>query len=117
MSFGPRIVIALQICWVLYGVWRVLCGHAHGFLALLIPVLLLIGLCLRRRIAWYVARWFVGLIVVVGMLALLADVISKVVAGEWSMWFVISIQIVLAIIVFRLLGRSDSREYFNAPSE
>ena len=82
-------------------------------LGIVMQIALLIGLYTRQPIAWVTARWLTAL----GAAIMSVLFVLVVVSGTTKLWIlcITGLDIALAWIFFALLGRPDSRAYFNAP--
>ena len=76
---------------------------------------LLIGLYTREPIAWFTAPWITAM----GAGIMTVFFVLVVISGTTKLWIlcVAGLDIALAWVFFALLGRPDSRAYFNAPSK
>ena len=116
MPLGPKLVIAMLMIGlvsaviVMFARLSVRVGDTFG---IVIQIAFLIGLYTRQPVAWITARWFTGLgIAIMSVLFVLA-----VMGGATKFWILclFALQITLSWIFFALLGRPDSRAYFNTP--
>src|ERR1044072_9919332 len=116
MPIGPKLVLAIQMIGLALSVFwaftllRV--GNAIGFV---IESAIFIGLSTRQTVAWVTARWLTA----IGGVALLVLLLFTALSGQTklSVWALVALQNVLTWLFFFLLGRPDSRAYFNAPQK
>jgi hypothetical protein len=116
MPLGPKIVLAFLMIGLALGVFWLfarLSTHLGDMLGIVIQIALLIGLYTRQTIAWITARWLSA----IGAAIMSVLFVLVVMAGTTKLWIlvVVGLQITLAWLFFALLGRPDSRAYFNAP--
>jgi hypothetical protein len=116
MPLGPKLVLALLIIglasvfFLLFVRMSVVLGDMLG---ITIQIALLVGLYTRQSVAWLTARWFTA----IGATIMSILFVWVVMAGATKLWIltIVALDITIAWIFFALLGRADSRTYFNAP--
>jgi hypothetical protein len=116
MPIGPKLVLAFLMIGLAFGVFWLfarLSVHLGDMLGIVIQIALLIGLYTRQTIAWITARWFTA----IGAAIMSVIFVFVVISGATKLWILamMGLQITLAWVFFALLGRPDSRAYFNAP--
>jgi hypothetical protein len=104
---GPRV----------YGVWAFTLLRVGDTIGIVTQSAILIGLYTRQTAAWRAARWLaaLGAVLLSIALALSAPGVMSPHGTKLWVWAVAALQTALAWWFFCLLGRSDSRLYFNAP--
>ena len=116
MPLGPKLVFAFLLVGLASSVFwlfvRVAMGSAN-MLGIVIQIALLIGLYTRQTVAWATARWLTALGASITSIMFLLVVMS----GATKFWVLalVAFEIVLSWVFFALLGRADSRVFFNAP--
>ena len=72
-----------------------------------------IGLYTRQTVAWMTARWLTAIGAVITSILF----VFAAFGGSTELWIlaVVALEVALAWLFFWLLGRADSRAYFNAP--
>jgi hypothetical protein len=116
MPLGPKLVFALLIVGLASGMfWFFLglntkIGHVLG---IVIDIALLTGLYTRQTVAWFTARWLTA----IGASIMSVAFVLVVMSGTTKFWIlaIVAIELALSWWFFALLGRADSRTYFNAP--
>jgi hypothetical protein len=115
MPLGPKLVTGWMIVALVLTLASLLTRMTSGtgdVVRIVVQIALLTGLYTRQPAAWYAARWLAGLSIVVSVIFVaLACFASNRTAG-----LVAYALATLAVVsgFFYLLGRSDSRAYFNA---
>jgi hypothetical protein len=118
MPVGPKLVLAFLTVGLAFAVfWSFarMSVRPSDMLGIVIQIALLIGLYTRRTVAWVTARW----LTVIGAAITSIFFVWVVMAGTTRVWIlaVVALDITLAWVFFALLGRPDSRAYFNAPGK
>ncbi len=113
---GPKLVLAILMIGLVLavvGMFARLSARVGDMFGIVIQIALFIGLYTRQPFAWITARWFT----VLGAGIMSIFFVLVVMSGTTKFWIlcVVGLDIALAWIFFMLLGRSDSRAYFNAP--
>jgi hypothetical protein len=119
MPLGPKLVLAIQMIGLAFGVfWAFTLMRVGDTIGIVIQSAILIGLYTRQTIAWMTARWLTGIGAVLLSFAVVISVPSLFAQEHGTklwVWGVLGFEAGLAWSFFCLLGRSDSRAYFNAP--
>jgi hypothetical protein len=116
MPLGPKLVLGLLIIGLASAVFWLFARMSVGLgdmLGITIQIALLVGLYTRQRVAWLTARWFTA----IGATIMSILFVWVVMAGTTRLGIlaIVALDITLAWLFFALLGRPDSRAYFNAP--
>lgn len=114
MPFSVKLVIGTLIVLLLLNVISLFMSFpaAGGIVAIVVQLALLNGFYNRQRVAWYVARWLSAIAVCCDVVILL---IASIASGATLALIISAIaSFVPASAFFYLLGRPDSRAYFNA---
>lgn len=115
MPLGPKLVFAFLIVGLLTGLFWFFAGATSlgHVLGIVIDIALLIGLYTRQTVAWVTARWLTA--IAIAFLSIIFVLV--VMAGSTKLWVVawFGLQLALEWFFFAVLGRADSRAYFNAP--
>jgi hypothetical protein len=114
MPLGPKLVLAIQIIGLAFSVfWAFTLVRVGDTIGIVIQSAILIGLYTRQTIAWVTARWLTA----IGAAIMSVLVVLTAIGGTTKLWIwaIVALQTVLTWFVFSLLGRPDSRAYFNAP--
>ncbi len=118
MPLGPKLVLAVQMIGLALSVfWAFTLSRVGDTIGIVIQSAILIGLYTQQRAAWRAARWLACLgavILSIGLALTAPGVISPDGTKLW-VWGVVALETALAWWFFSLLGRPDSRAYFNAP--
>jgi hypothetical protein len=119
MPLGPKLVLAIQMIGLAFGVfWAFTLLRVGDTIGIVIQSAILIGLYTRQTIAWMTARWLAVIGAVVLSLAVMITIPSLFAQEHGTklwVWGILVFQASLAWLFFSLLGRPDSRTYFNAP--
>jgi hypothetical protein len=114
MPLGPKLVLAIQIIGLAFSVfWAFTLLRVGDTIGIVIQSAILIGLYTRQTVAWVTARWLTAIgAVIISILFVFAAF-----GGGTKPWIlaVVALEVALAWLFFWLLGRGDSRAYFNAP--
>ena len=115
MPLGPKLVFAFLIVGLLSGVFWFFAGATNlgNMLGIVIDIALLTGLYARSTIAWVTARWLTGLSNI--LFTIMFVVVVMYSSTKLWMLALLAVELALAWLFFALLGRPDSRAYFNAP--
>jgi len=119
MPAGAKLVIGSLLGLVVLNIMSLLVQTAPSLpaaVAIIIQIALLVGLFDRRPFAWHAARWLTALAIASDAVALVMAAPLAVVA-RYSLLTSVLVNLALAIGLFCLLGRADSRDYFNAPQK
>ena len=115
MPRGPKFVFAFLIVGLLSGMLWFFAGARNlgHMLGIVIDIALLTGLYNRSTIAWVTARWLTAL----SNISFTSIFVVVVMYGSTKLWVlaVVALELALSWVFFALLGRADSRAYFNAP--
>jgi hypothetical protein len=116
MPASAKLVIGVLITLLVLNMLSVfahIIPSAGALFAIVVQIALLTGLYARQTVAWYAARWLSGFAVLCDALILM---VAFTATGTTAalIWSTIS-SLALACGLFCLLGRHDSRTYFNAP--
>jgi hypothetical protein len=119
MPLGPKLVLAIQMIGLASSVfWAFTLMRVGDTISIVIQSAILVGLYTRQTIAWMTARWLTAIGAVLLSLAVVITVPSLFAQEHGTklwVWALVAFQAVLAWLFFSLLGRPDSRAYFNAP--
>src|SRR3954453_19356344 len=117
MPRGPKLVLTIQLIGLAFAVfWAFARLNAAGSIGIVIQSAIFIGLYTRQTVAWMTARW---LSAIGAALMTIAVIIAfpSLFAGEHGLqlwvWGVLVVNGSLDWFFFCLLGRADSRLYFN----
>jgi hypothetical protein len=114
MPLGPKLVLAIQTIGLAFSLfWAFTLLRVGDTIGIVIQSAILIGLYTRQTIAWMTARWFTAIGAVIMSVVLVFTAIGG--ATKVWIWAIVAFQTVLTWFFFSLLGRPDSRAYFNAP--
>ena len=114
MPLGPKLVLAIQMIGLALSVFLAFALLRVGdTLGIVIQSAILMGLYTRQTVAWMTARWLTA----IGAAITSILFVWVVMAGTTKLWIlvIVALEITLAWVFFALLGRPDSRAYFNAP--
>ena len=114
MPLGPKLVLAIQMIGLAFSVfWAFTLLRVGDTIGIVIQSAILIGLYTRQTVAWVTARWLTAIGAVIMSVLLVLTAIS----GATKLWIlaIVALETVLTWVFFSLLGRPDSRAYFNAP--
>ena len=115
IPLGPKLVFAFLIVGLVSGVFWFLAGATSfgHLLGIVINIALLIGLYTRQTIAWVTARWLSG--IAIAFMSIIF--VLMVMFGATKLWVLawFGLELALECFFFAVLGRADSRAYFNAP--
>ena len=116
IPLGPKLVLALLMIGLVLavvGMFVRLSVRFADMFGIVMQIAFLIGLYTRQPIAWITARWFTALAAAIMSVLFVLVVMS----GTTKLWIlcIAGLDIALAWVFFALLGRRDSRAYFNAP--
>jgi hypothetical protein len=116
MPLGPKLVFAfllIELISAVFWLFLRLASNVGDMLGIVIDIALLIGLYTRQTVAWVTARWLTA----IGAAVMSVLFVLVVISGTTKLWIltVVAFEIALAWVFFALLGRRDSRDYFNAP--
>jgi len=116
MPLGPKLVLAFLMIGLASAVFWLFLRVSVGLgdmLVIVVQIALLAGLYTRQTIAWVTARWLSA----IGATIVSILFVRVAMAGSTKPWIlaIIALDIALAWVLFVLLGRPDSRAYFNAP--
>jgi hypothetical protein len=114
MPLGPKLVLAIQMISLALSVfWAFTLLRVGDTIGIVIQSAIFIGLYTRQSVAWVTARWVTALGAVIMSVVLVLTAIGGATKG-W-IWLGLALEVALAWLFFALLGRPDSRAYFNAP--
>jgi len=114
MPLGPKLVLAIQMIGLALTVfWAFARLNVGDTLGIVIQSAILIGLYTRQTVAWLTARWLTAIGAVVMSVLLVLAAIGG--ATKLWVWALVALETALTWLFFSLLGRPDSRAYFNAP--
>lgn len=118
MPLGPKLVLAIQMIGLALTVfWAFTLLRVGDTISIVIQSAIFIGLYTRQTAAWLAARWLTAIgavILSVGLVFTTPGLMSPHGTKLW-VWALVAFQTALAWWFFFLLGRPDSRAYFNAP--
>ena len=116
MPLGPKLVtgwVMVVLVLTFASLFTRMTPATGDVVSIVVQIALLAGLYTRQPAAWYAARWLAGLSIVFGVIfVVLACFASNATAGLIA--YAVA-TLALASGFFYLLGRADSRAYFNAP--
>ena len=117
MPLGPKLVLAMQSISLALNLFLG-CARpsARDGIVIALQSTLVIGLYSRQTAAWLAARWLAA--IGVGLALFLLVFLLPFIGDRqqfWLNWAYLAFQTALTWVFFFLLGRSDSRAYFNAP--
>jgi hypothetical protein len=119
MPFGPKLVLAIQMVSLALTVfWAFALFRVGDTISIVIQIAVLTGLYTRQRAAWRVARWLSAMGAIILSTGLVITVPSLFLPAHGTklwVWALVALETALSWFFFSLLGRSDSRAYFNAP--
>ncbi len=119
MPLGPKLVLSLLSVSlalnVFFGFAR---PSTREAVVIALQSAIVIGLYARQTVAWLAVRWLSAIAVGLALFLLVLLLILPF-TGErqqfWTYWAYLAFQTALVWVLFFLLGRTDSRVYFNAP--
>jgi hypothetical protein len=114
MPLGPKLVLAIQMIGLVLSVfWAFTLFSVSDTISIVIQSAVLIGLYTRQTVAWVTARWLTA----IGATITSIFFLWVVMAGTTKFWIlaIVAFEITLSWVFFALLGRPDSRAFFNAP--
>lgn len=118
MPLGPKLVLAIQMIGLAFSLfWAFTLLRVGDTIGIVIQSAILTGLYTRQTAAWRAARWLAAIgavILSIGLVLTAPGLMSPHGTKLW-VWAVVALETALAWWFFSLLGRSDSRAYFNAP--
>ena len=115
MPLGPKLVFAFLMVGLLTGLFWFFAGATNlgHVLGIVIDIALITGLYTRSTVAWVTARWLTGLSNI--LVTIMFVVVVMFSATKLWVLALVALELTLAWLFFALLGRADSRAYFNAP--
>jgi hypothetical protein len=118
MPLGPKLVLAIQMVGLALTVfWAFTLLRVGDTISIVIQIAILTGLYTQQAAAWRAARWLsaIGAVVLSLGLVLTAPGLMSPHGTKLWVWAVVALETALTWFSFSLLGRPDSRAYFNAP--
>jgi hypothetical protein len=119
MPLGPKLVLALQS---LSLALNVLAGFSRpstrAAIIIVIQSVIVGGLYRRQTAAWLAARWMSAIGVALALFLLVFLLIIPFSGSRHqfrAFWIYLALETTFVAVVLFLLGRADSRAYFNAP--
>lgn len=114
MPLGPKLVLAIQMIGLAFSVfWAFTLLRVGDTIGIVIQSAILIGLYTRQAVAWVTARWLTAIGAVIMSVLLVLTAIGG--TTKLWIWLIFALEVALTWLFFVLLGRPDSRAYFNAP--
>jgi len=118
MPPGAKLVLAIQMAGLALTVfWAFTLLRVGDTISIVIQIAILTGLYTRQAAAWRAARWLSAIgaaVLSIGLVLTAPSLISPHGTKLW-VWAAVVLETALTWFFFSLLGRPDSRAYFNAP--
>jgi hypothetical protein len=119
MPLGPKLVLAIQMIGLAFSVfWAFTLMRIGDTISIVIQSAILIGLHTRQTVAWMTARWLgvIGAVLItIAALITIPSLFDREHGTKLWVWSLVAAEAALSWLFFYLLGRPDSRAYFNAP--
>ena len=119
MPLGPKLVLAIQMIGLASSVfWAFTLLRVGDTIGIVIQSAILIGLYTRQTVAWMTARWLTAIgavLITIAVAVTIPSLFEPEHGTKFWVWGILAVEAIWAWLFFGLLGRSDSRAYFNAP--
>ncbi|GEM_PF-4544392 len=119
MPLGPKLVLTIQMIGLALGVFSAFLRlSVADTVGIVIQSAILIGLFTRQTVAWLTARWLTAIgavVVTIGVVITMPSLFAQEHGTKFWVWSMVAAEAILSWVFFSLLGRPDSRAYFNAP--